>query len=636
MNLNYSFLKPLVLLGFLILFPSVLMCQNFGLGATRLDLIGEEDNSTILEIGFTHYGNSVNAASVEVSFSIVNSEDSIFLGKASYQVPDMENYRSERQSFVVSLNGKISNGTNYIIALIDPENKLIESNENDNDFTYSFVYSETDFPKSYDTVYYDQKFYKEDNSVSELIMTKNIGDFDGDGVDDLALLYTDSVEVYTNAFCKKLVFQIDRADNFFNTIQSGLFNNDNYSDIIISVNNNKVAGSDYLYLIHGGKDKASEKGADSIIFFNHHIGFQVVGDVNGDGKDDLGIALKDDVLRSSADLQILYGGSFSSSLTVSSSSRLLLAPRFHKIGDLNGDGIDDFAFTEISSDYVDIHYGSINKESFTPDKTIEGSFNSRLGYNIISGQFSNDKVDDLIIIPANFESSYSALLVRGGSIPEVVDSIKLPSYPFGDFTGPNKLGLSTYAFSITDTDSNGYDEFMISSLKGQGVYESNALQVDGSSFEQDKINAKILKGPFKWLGFLSPNTGITRTLSNAVGDFDGNGSIEVLFHVSRPFLDPINIFIYSLGQGIFNQSLCSKLPLNIIESNMEKEIPKLFPNPASDYVNINNFSNGKWSILDHTGRIILQGDTSTIFIGNLSPGIYIMRQDSHFIRFLKK
>ncbi len=72
----------------------------------------------------------------------------------------------------------------------------------------------------------------------------------------------------------------------------------------------------------------------------------------------------------------------------------------------------------------------------------------------------------------------------------------------------------------------------------------------------------------------------------------------------------------------------------------KNETINIFPNPASEQINISGNENKAWVILNQLGVQVLQGTENTINVSNLSPGIYYLKSTTSLQnvsgRFIKK
>ncbi|MDN5202257.1 PKD domain-containing protein [Fulvivirgaceae bacterium BMA10] len=68
--------------------------------------------------------------------------------------------------------------------------------------------------------------------------------------------------------------------------------------------------------------------------------------------------------------------------------------------------------------------------------------------------------------------------------------------------------------------------------------------------------------------------------------------------------------------------------------NVTKNKPKVYPNPASDVINLNLTPGTQWIIMDSAGRIIMSGNQSSLSTANFPSGIYIIKTNTGSAKFV--
>jgi YD repeat-containing protein len=259
-----------------------------------------------------------------------------------------------------------------------------------------------------------------------------IGDFNGDGVTDLAVSSQSFVSVllgYGNGtFPVEQRFPVDGSPRLVTT---GDFNGDGVIDLVTA------NGGDVSVLL-GNTDGTFQAAQRFPASFSESL---TVGDFNGDGVTDLvtanGNADTVSVLLGNEGLPGVGDGTFQAEQQFAVGN----SPRSVTTGDFNGDGITDLATANLSSDDVSVLIGLGNGTFQT-----EQRFDVRSGPNsIITGDFNRDGVPDLVT--ANkFEQTVSVLLGIGNGAfqPEqrFVASFLATSLTVGDFNADNILDLA--------------------------------------------------------------------------------------------------------------------------------------------------------------------------------------------------
>ncbi|MBD1835364.1 DUF4347 domain-containing protein [Cyanobacteria bacterium FACHB-472] len=226
-----------------------------------------------------------------------------------------------------------------------------------------------------------------------------------------------------------------------------------------------------------------------------------VGDFNGDGKQDLATAN-----RTSNNVSILLGngnGTFSSATNFNVGTN----PLSVTVGDFNGDGKQDLATANQGSNNVSILLGNGN-----------GTFSSATNFNVGTnpqfftiGDFNGDGKQDLAT--PNFSSNNVSILLGNGN---------------GTFSSATNFNVGTSPYSVTVGDFNGDGK---QDLATPNVNSSNVSILLGNG-----------NGTFSSAGNVN-NEG-TSPSSVAVGDFNGDGKQDL----ATANVNSSNILI-SLGNG---------------------------------------------------------------------------------------
>ncbi|MBI2419994.1 MAG: FG-GAP repeat protein [Ignavibacteriales bacterium] len=335
----------------------------------------------------------------------------------------------------------------------------------------------------------------------------------------------------------------------------GNMNGDNYDDFIACYSFN--AFYTYIEIYLGNKD-FTVKPAYS--FYTKYA--QPVGDVNGDGYDDLVIC---DTIRfslASYDYYLIYGGQNIDTIP----HYFYTAPEYmspyqinnDRIGDINGDGFDDIAlsfhdvFTGIGK--VVIFYGG-NVISTVPDATIKNFYiDDNFGWCIAGiGDINKDGFNDILVsAPGSYGISDTGrvYLFYGGNTfdpkPACVWKGSAGMFGLGVFSlkdinndGKNEFSIGypdRIYFSIDkslavrgsviggggDINGDGFDDFLmgyLNYLNNQGIMVGNITGYYGNSVI-DTIPDFTMEGKVKWGHFGS--------YQNILGDFNNDGYDDVL------------------------------------------------------------------------------------------------------------
>ena len=219
-----------------------------------------------------------------------------------------------------------------------------------------------------------------------------IGDFNGDGKQDLAVANNFNGPGNVSILLGDGAGNFSAATNFGvgtdpRSVAVGDFDGDGKQDLAVAVYNSGGAGTVSILLGDGaGNFSAARKfGAGSGAFS------VVVGDFNGDGKQDLAVA------NIGGTMSILLGdgaGNFSAPTNFGVGSD----PESVAVGDFNGDGKQDLAVARPGSDNVSILLGDGAGNFTTP-----ANFDTHSGpISVAIGDFNGDGRQDLAV--ANYTS----------------------------------------------------------------------------------------------------------------------------------------------------------------------------------------------------------------------------------------
>ncbi len=221
------------------------------------------------------------------------------------------------------------------------------------------------------------------------------------------------------------------------TFTHGDINGDGYDDLFIGAPNN-TASTGAVYLIYGSSDGIAVSGTQSIDAADVTIdGASVsdsagaalaMGDINGDGYDDLIIGAPDQG-TSAGSIYILYGSAVAFSTTV---------------------GLED-----IHSEFI-------------------GSAPDSAGQSIAVGDVNNDGFDDILVGATGNNSFAGAAYLIYGQADQFVAETTLESAAV-KFSGENSEDLAGYRVAIGDVTGDGYGDLLI------GVYGDDGYGTDSGA-----------------------------------------------------------------------------------------------------------------------------------------------------------
>lgn len=415
---------------------------------------------------------------------------------------------------------------------------------------------------------------------------EQVGDVDGDGVDDYALIYVEGrAEVYTGSpnAAESPFLSINGPAPFFSNrlpnegLALGDFTGDGRQNLAIrwndqdeSVNVYDVPSGGTLVHSIGLDDLGIPRDADGLESpaDGPNVALANLGDINNDGVDDLGLTLPEIGTEDGDDVYVYLGNAPLSSqpdLVVQSTSRdpgFSFGQTLVGLGDINGDGIDDFAVSDRDSDYtgaefppdrngtneasgvVFVHYGTADLANgfdeadaiiALPTSELVGSnIRSRFdfGKNVVAGDVNNDGAPDLIATSIYDETSSQGsnvlnVFYGGTDFDTVVDATyEIPSL-VGNSSRSAVASLVFGNMSVVRAPQPGGGTGVFIGSYDTGV---GALWMPRASNPSEIELSAIFKAPDQQGGMGGgvffrdvPDTG-----RPAVGDFDGDGVIEAV------------------------------------------------------------------------------------------------------------
>lgn len=384
----------------------------------------------------------------------------------------------------------------------------------------------------------------------------NAGDLNADEIDDFGIVY-DGVDEFRLFFGGALKddpepdMTFGTGDNRIYHPATGDFNGDGISDLIISFGyTTELENDGAFHIYYGGSDFDADP--DHTVFFSTaypgeegNIGnVRNIGDINGDGADDISYASED--VRETT--RILLGGE-----SISNTYDLVIN-RFYTdaiaAGDFNEDGRNDFFLMDsfnnrayLYSGYDESGGGTLNTEPVLtmedPSLSEEDKSIWYLGLASAVGDFNGDDAPDLAL---------KAYLHTNDAADSGTEAIYI--YEGGadaDSLADGSIGISTALFAgtyatvegeyfernlgsisaVPDQNSDGADELVFSTA----TYQTNAAVFYGGELDTMGTNAGIIfEAPNAYAGLgVFANYIYAANGAPAVGDFDGDGRNEFIF-----------------------------------------------------------------------------------------------------------
>jgi hypothetical protein len=287
-----------------------------------------------------------------------------------------------------------------------------------------------------------------------------VGDFNGDGLEDLATANsgTTSVSLLPGNGDGSFQSAVNFASGLFSSsVAVGDFNRDGSQDLAVGY----FSGSSVSVLLGTGTGS-----------FNPAVNFAtgsepssvVVGDFNGDGNPDLATAN-----IGNSNVSVLLGtgtGSFTPAVNFAAGNR----PSSVVVGDFDGDGKPDLAVANSFDSTISVLIG-----------TGTGSFSPAVNFatgggpsSVAVGDFNDDGKPDLVVANAN-DSTLSVLLNTSNSAPTSI-ALSASNVPENQ---PSGTAVGT--FTTTDPDRN--DTFTYTLVGGTGSADNTAFTIVGNQLQ---------------------------------------------------------------------------------------------------------------------------------------------------------
>jgi len=333
-----------------------------------------------------------------------------------------------------------------------------------------------------------------------------VGDFNGDGIPDLAVVNSTSNNLSILLGNGDGTFQLASSPNTGNApywVAVGDFNGDGKLDLAVA---NSSDDTITILLGDGTGNFSPPQNCDGPCqppATDSSPYFVAVGDFNGDGKLDLAVANFDD-----NDVTILLGdgtGNFAPPSTAAcdgpcSPIQVGSAPRSIAMGDFNGDGILDLAVVNNSSNNLTILLGN-GDGTFTPAASSPAGLSTPI--SVVAADFNGDGKLDLAV--TNNGNNTVAILLGDGT-----GNFAPPSLSACDGPCPAPMtGVLPRMITVGDFNGDGKLDLAVTN------------QTDGT------VTLLLGNGDGTFSTSVNPPTTGSQPEAVAVGDFNGDGRLDL-------------------------------------------------------------------------------------------------------------
>ena len=407
------------------------------------------------------------------------------------------------------------------------------------------------------------------SGASELGTAVAVGDFNGDGYDDLAAgepehddasggLSVGRAQVFlggqggvaaTSSWTRVGPNAYARLGT---ALVTGNFNGDAYDDLAIGVIYDNSGNLTYPGATQVFMGSANGLGAAPAVWYvgldvsGYCGGTLAVGDINGDTYDDLIEACKEGHAPNNTSdpgrVNVYNGGPNGLPPSVASLSLYGASNEADfgdglAVGDFNGDGSDDLAVGAhhedgvgvIDAGWVGVYPGSANGISSVTTWTLTGTqTNGYLGSKLGAGDSNGDGYDDLLIGEENWNGGTSGqgrarlFMGAGLGLSQLPIAEALGTSSGDGLGGPYSVsgGVGGNTMVLADLNGDGFDD---------GVLGEPYANTNGTDSGRTRIAFGGATGPEPYFGFATTGSAASMLEGYAIGtgDFDGDGVVDL-------------------------------------------------------------------------------------------------------------
>jgi hypothetical protein len=294
-----------------------------------------------------------------------------------------------------------------------------------------------------------------------------VGDFNGDGIQDLAI---------PNGSNCTVTILLGNGDGTFrsapkptvpcgpNSVAVGDFNGDGKADLALSTLSSTAQGSVTILLGNGDGTFTLAPVSPATASYPFFI---AVGDFNGDGKADLAILSSNPNYYDSPGILTILLGNGDGTFTAAASPTIRNFPTSLAVGDFNGDGKEDLAVSNTQDGALTILLGNGDGTFGAPASPL----NWLCSLSVVAADFNGDGKLDLALADT-IGNTILILLGNGdGTFTPTTTSLQTGDEPWaiavGDFNGDGKADLAAvnaYSNSVTIFLGNGDGTFTPASV----------------------------------------------------------------------------------------------------------------------------------------------------------------------------
>jgi len=499
------------------------------------------------------------------------------------------------------------------------------------------------------------------------------GDVNGDEISDLIIGATGSrtAKIFYGSETPDTQADVSLegagTENWFgySTSSAGDFNNDGFEDLIVGgYGYNHYRGRSYIYF--GGEDPdniadvtfASEDVEDS------NFGWSVsgIGDINNDGFDDVAVGAIFYATGMPGKVYVYYGGANPDSIVdvviTQNVANDWLGYFVSTAGDINNDGIDDFAVGAVGTQNTNGKaYLYLGDDNFSGESSLAfngGTSGSWFGASLGIVDFNNDGFDDVVVgAPGHSNLKGKFDVYYGSETPDNISDYTVIGYQSESVFGHSVAG-------IDDFNGDGFDDI----LAGAPDYDLNGVERVGQSYlyyggdNPDTDVDMIFDGDLENSGYGRFVASVGDINNDGFGDFGVGAYKESLAYIYYGAENPTNsadetlsenggyygwsfttcdfngdegfdLFVSAYGNAPNGKTYLyyTDSPVNIETQPIDEQIA-IYPNPSNGVISLTAKNAIEVKVIDQTGRVqyqkVLKNSQEDLNLSELSNGFYIL------------
>ncbi|NQZ77547.1 MAG: VCBS repeat-containing protein, partial [Ekhidna sp.] len=353
-------------------------------------------------------------------------------------------------------------------------------------------------------------------------------DFDGDGFDDLIVMNLEKVTYYTGGPDGLSFSSVITNDSgqFFSNIYKGDFNGDGIMDVLAQLSVPLGDTRQTAFSVFDGALGFSATETNALFLASEGIYDQTftipantIGDVDGDGADEFFFA---PVFNGMKGYLVDFDDVFRFNLTETASNvDFNFGAEITALGDVSGDGLDDFAVGTFQDNILHVFRGNSAGNYRSADFSVNQTFK-----HIGSGNFNGDEFPDMVLFNPIFdpETQDAVNIYHGGTDFDLMpdQSFNITSQPMNGEFELELVSASLEFGVISDRREGALDDLFILTPFG-----SNGILIELENSEESNIPT-LRYNSTSDLPLGRSNPFVNKYFRTTVGDFNSDGIPDIV------------------------------------------------------------------------------------------------------------